>query len=95
LLPAILTLQYPSERTDQPHFWNFLDTLAISSYDFTKQTILNLNYSTHARFDWLGGIDEDCAPFIGRLLPVAVALYKRNIVITDERGRDVMSLGRM
>jgi hypothetical protein len=54
-----------------------------------------LYYLPNQQFDWVGNIDERYTLFIGRLLRVAIILFRRRIMVKDFRGRDVTSLTRV
>jgi hypothetical protein len=94
-VPAHLTLEYPLTNGEiQEAFWEFLACPSVAPAD-TKQDLpatIAICYIKNELFDWLDEIDLNYAVFIGRLLRVAVKLYKRGIVITDGYGLNVGSL---
>jgi hypothetical protein len=94
-LPESLVLYYPSpNEEDREAFWDFLACPSAAPADAKQDppAIVEIYYSDKEYFDWLDQIDLDYTVFIGRLLRVAVELYKRDIVITDAYGRNVKSL---
>jgi hypothetical protein len=96
-VPRELTLHYPvAGGAERDEFWAFLERIADSVGGAAKtppQATVRI-YRNAAEFDWLGHADTAATVFVGRLLVVAVALYKCGVVVRDVHGRDVTSLTR-
>jgi hypothetical protein len=95
--PSTLSLHFPVlQPQEQLAFWNFLDRLANFQVPApTKEITVFVYYLPNRQFDWVGNIDERYTLFIGRLLRVAIVLFRRRIMVKDVRGRDVTSLTRL
>jgi hypothetical protein len=94
-LPESLILYYPStNKEDREAFWDFLARPSAAPADAKQDppVTIEICYSNEEYFGWLEQIDVDYTVFIGRLLRVAVELYKQDIVITDGYGQNVRSL---
>jgi hypothetical protein len=95
--PSTLGLRFPTFLPqEQLAFWEFLDRLTTFQVPApTKEITVLLYYLPNQQFDWVGNIDERYTLFIGRLLRVAIILFRRRIMVKDFRGRDVTSLTRV
>jgi hypothetical protein len=89
-LPESITI-YNLHQADHEALWSLLHSLGASTTPLERRTTLNLHQSDEPDFDWLE-LDSRLAMFVGRLLPLAVALHRRGIVVVDKHGRDVSSL---
>jgi hypothetical protein len=98
-VPRELTLHYPlagGQGAEREEFWAFLERIAHSmggAAQTPPQATVRI-YRKAAEFDWLSHADTAVTVFVGRLLVVAVALYKCGVVVRDVHGRDVTSLTR-
>jgi hypothetical protein len=90
LLPESITI-YDLHQADHETLWTLLHRLGASTTPLERRTTLNLLQSDEPDLDWLE-LDSRVAMFVGRLLPLAVALHRRGIVVVDKHGRDVSSL---
>jgi hypothetical protein len=99
LLPRVVNLPFPTSLNYQKTFWDFVDAMLYSGHQYGNRVVIKIHHGDHGfliddDFDWLVGSNSTAAhaAFIRRLLPAAVALFKRGLVITDRYGRDVTSL---
>jgi hypothetical protein len=98
-VPRELKLHYPvggGQGGERDELWAFLDRFTDSmggAAQTPPQATVRI-YRNAAEFDWLARADTAATVFVGRLLVVAVALYKCGVVVRDVHGRDVTSLTR-
>jgi hypothetical protein len=90
LLPESITI-YDLHQANHEPLWTLLRSLEASTTQLEKHTTLNLWQSDEPDLDWLD-LDSPVPMFVGRLLPLAIALYRRGIIVVDKHGRDVSSL---
>jgi hypothetical protein len=94
-LPGVLALSYPlGEPGRQRGFWDFLKHLSNSAITGPQPSFIEIFYENDSNdgFDWLCTVDAEYVSFVGRLLSIAVRLFKRNVVVIDKHGRSVESL---
>jgi hypothetical protein len=89
-LPESITI-YNLHQADHETLWTLLRSLGAANIPPERRTTLTLYQSDEPDLDWLD-LDSPVPMFVGRLLPLAVALYRRGIVVVDKHGRDVSSL---
>jgi hypothetical protein len=94
-LPEILSLHHPLGKPGrQRDFWDFLEHLSNSTATGHQPSFIEIFYGKelNEQFDWLCTMDAEYVSFVGRLLSIAVRLFKRNIIVIDKHGRSVESL---
>jgi hypothetical protein len=94
VLPRKIVAWYvPVDYPDPPEFWALMEALPAF---FSRQTpgtnVLNIWMpSENQVFKWPAESEAN-TPFIERLIPLARALYKQGVLVTDRDGRDVTCL---
>jgi hypothetical protein len=95
-LPNTITIQLLSTEENEAELWELLAQLCAGSDVLAKSTTLKLCRDEEQDWGWLeraaGDAGASDALFVGRLLPWAVELHRRGIVIVDKHARDVSGL---
>jgi hypothetical protein len=98
VLPSeiVIQLHYHDNGEKEEELFEVLSDLCMDSrLPLTHSTILKLQLPDRWEWDWLErNAGADHALFVGNLLPLAVPLYHRGIVVVDKNGRDVSCLTR-
>jgi hypothetical protein len=69
----------------------FLNVILTGQFEFHQSRKIKIVRN----FSWVGGeADENQAIFVGRLLPLAAALLRRDIRLLDDRDEDIACLTR-
>jgi hypothetical protein len=93
-LPDTITIRHLSRNEAQ--LWELLDQLCTGSDVPAKSTTLSLCRGKEQDWGWLeraaGDAEASDALFVGKLLPWAVELHRRGIIIVDKYARDVSGL---
>jgi hypothetical protein len=97
VLPSEIVIQlHDDDGEKEEELFEVLSDLCMDSrLPLAHSTILKLELPDRLEWDWLErNARADHALFVGNLLPLAVSLYHRGIVVTDKNGRDVSCLTR-
>jgi hypothetical protein len=91
-LPKLFGIDYPKSTENQPQFWDFLECLMATDFDFDEPRSMEI-YIDDEGFRWYDGWDKpEHAEFIGKLLPISVRLLTKQIRVIDREGRAMTEL---
>jgi hypothetical protein len=87
-LPDTITIRHLNMSQNEAQLWQLLIDLYMGSDVLAKSTTLRLCRGEEQDWDWLDRATGD-AGFVGKLLPWAVKLHRRGIIVVDKYGENV------
>jgi hypothetical protein len=88
-LPRELVIDDVVNYTEDDDFWEMMSALAGSQCRYETPTVLRICEDQDVIIDQFG--QDEPSEFMSRLLPLAITLYGRGIVIVDKYGQDISS----